>query len=179
MGMTMNYRGLQEKYCKPRKQKKKEKKHEQYQLGKEYFTASQWMDYKDWLKEQKLKGKLEKELKKKKTKKGKKSNTNKNSNTKKEKKPEKITKEQYQKYLKDERWLKKREEVFNTKGYVCCKCGSRFGLQVHHLSYERGKKPWEYPLDNLIVLCEKCHHEVHEDPDSELNPYHSRTYNKK
>lgn len=169
--MTMNYMGLQEKFGKPKKKKGKQEKTEQYQLGKKYFTASQWVDYKDWLKEQKLKEELTKRLEQKKRKKKAKANAKKKSNTKKEKKPEKITKEKYQKYLKDERWLKKREEVFNKKGYVCCKCGSRFGLQVHHLRYKDGKKPWEYPLDNLIVLCDKCHHEVHEDVNNELNPF--------
>lgn len=30
-------------------------------------------------------------------------------------------------------------------------------LHVHHKYYEPGKKPWEYPDEALITLCESCH----------------------
>jgi len=28
---------------------------------------------------------------------------------------------------------------------------------VHHLYYEYGKEPWEYPLEAFVTLCETCH----------------------
>jgi hypothetical protein len=34
-------------------------------------------------------------------------------------------------------------------------------LNVHHTYYEKGKKPWEYPIDSLQCLCERHHEEVH------------------
>lgn len=35
------------------------------------------------------------------------------------------------------------------------------GLNVHHNYYTRGKKPWEYPDDALVTLCEDCHKKRH------------------
>jgi len=35
------------------------------------------------------------------------------------------------------------------------------GLNVHHNYYIRGKKPWEYPDDALVTLCEDCHKKRH------------------
>lgn len=120
-----------------------------YKLTKKYFSPSTWKEYKDWLKEERKKAKTQAKPKKKK----------KTVQKKKGVKPKK--KLSYQEQLKDERWLKKRKEVLDTKGYICCNCGSRFGLQVHHLKYEKGKMAWEYSLDNLVVLCEECHRKIH------------------
>lgn len=68
----------------------------------------------------------------------------------------------YSKLLTDERWLKKRKEIFEEKGYICSKCGSTKNLQVHHLYYEQDKNPWDYPNDALIVLCKDCHEKTHD-----------------
>lgn len=35
------------------------------------------------------------------------------------------------------------------------------GLNIHHNYYIRGKKPWEYPNDALVTLCEDCHKKRH------------------
>ena len=35
-------------------------------------------------------------------------------------------------------------------------------LQVHHKSYDKDKKAWEYGNDRLITLCETCHKELTE-----------------
>lgn len=35
------------------------------------------------------------------------------------------------------------------------------GLNVHHKYYMQGLKPWEYPNDALITLCEDCHKKRH------------------
>lgn len=160
--LTMNYKDLQYKYSKPKKGKQNTLANENYKLTKYYFTASTWKDYKDWLKEQELKQKLQekaqKRLKKKKCKttkaKGKK--LVKTSGTEAKRKP--MT---YEEQLKDERWLKKRKQVLDTKGYVCANCGKTVGLQVHHLEYKHGKLAWEYPMSNFVVLCETCHKKIH------------------
>lgn len=120
-----------------------------YKLTKKYFSASTWKAYKDWLREERKKAKVQAKPKKKK----------KVVQKKKTVKPKK--KLSYQEQLKDERWLKKRKEVLDTKGYICCNCGARFGLQVHHIKYEKGKMAWEYSLDDLVVLCEECHKKIH------------------
>lgn len=145
MSLTMNYQGLQYKYSKPKKKNNNEDK-TNIKLGKSFFTASQWLDYKEW---KKLK---EKHVIKTKNK---------------AKKKNKIIKSPtYEELLKDERWLKRRKEIMDKKGYVCSMCNSKIGLVVHHLYYQKTKggnwkKPWDYPDDALIVLCSKCHKEIH------------------
>jgi hypothetical protein len=65
---------------------------------------------------------------------------------------------------KDSRWQKKRLEVMERAGWVCEECGATgdgVTLNVHHLYYETGKAPWEYPGDALLTLCETCHAETH------------------
>lgn len=39
-------------------------------------------------------------------------------------------------------------------------------LNVHHIKYKRGAKPWEYADEDLITLCEECHHATHEQKKS-------------
>ena len=67
----------------------------------------------------------------------------------------------YKNQLKDKRWLKKRAKVLRTKGYKCERCGADKNLIVHHLKYERNKYAWEYPITDLMVLCQCCHEEIH------------------
>ena len=65
---------------------------------------------------------------------------------------------EYSDSLKDPRWQKKRLEILNRDDWTCQICGSKDKmLHVHHISYVKGRKPWEYENDLLITLCEKCH----------------------
>lgn len=60
--------------------------------------------------------------------------------------------------LRDPRWQRLRLEVMQRDGFSCTLCGdSTSTLHVHHRYYERGRDPWEYPLDSLRTLCERCH----------------------
>jgi hypothetical protein len=43
----------------------------------------------------------------------------------------------------------------------CCRMGDR-QLQVHHLFYEPDRQLWEYTNEEVVVLCESCHKEIHE-----------------
>ncbi|HOZ15658.1 MAG TPA: HNH endonuclease [Tenuifilaceae bacterium] len=45
------------------------------------------------------------------------------------------------------------------KDYKVC---LSFFLNVHHLVYRDNKLAWEYPDDDLITLCWKCHEKLHE-----------------
>lgn len=66
----------------------------------------------------------------------------------------------YADLLKDRRWQRKRLEVLNAAGWECQGCGdadSGNQLHVHHRRYVRGRKPWEYGVDELLALCERCH----------------------
>lgn len=64
----------------------------------------------------------------------------------------------YNKYLNSEYWMRRRDRALQRGGNVCAMCGTRYGLHVHHISYERlGSE-----LDtDLIVLCKECHMFVH------------------
>lgn len=69
----------------------------------------------------------------------------------------------YSDLLKDVRWQKKRLEVLNRDNFTCKECeksdksGEYVSLHVHHSFYEKGFKPWDYPLESLKTLCSDCH----------------------
>lgn len=65
------------------------------------------------------------------------------------------------KFRSSQQWKNKRAEILLRDHRQCKICGNNHALQVHHI----------YPLDcspelrvennNLITLCECCHHDVH------------------
>lgn len=62
--------------------------------------------------------------------------------------------------LKSPQWQRKRCEVLMRDNFTCAQCRSTDKqLHVHHLSYEYGKDPWDYPLENFETLCAECHKE--------------------
>lgn len=76
----------------------------------------------------------------------------------------------YKEKLEDARWKARRREILDMDGHRCLLCGEKdeilLGhhavLNVHHLRYEKGKEPWEYPDSDLVTLCHKCHGTIHE-----------------
>lgn len=91
----------------------------------------------------------------------KKKSAKKKQKTQNKKKTKNNDKPSYAKQLRDERWLECRKQVFDKYGEVCAMCGATSSLQVHHMEYIKGRLAWEYPLENFMVLCEKCHKRVH------------------
>lgn len=67
----------------------------------------------------------------------------------------------YSKQLKDKRWFAFREKVFKKKGRFCEICGSTENLQVHHKKYRYPLLAWEYKMKDVMVLCRRCHAEIH------------------
>lgn len=83
----------------------------------------------------------------------------------------------YQRKLRDPRWQKKRLELLAKADWKCQEPGCRRwifqhtehvhippdveapSLEIHHLYYEWGRDPWEYPDDAFLVLCDECHEE--------------------
>lgn len=53
--------------------------------------------------------------------------------------------------------MKYRDKALGEKGEVCENCGSGENIEVHH----RDRNHCNNELDNLVVLCEPCHNEVH------------------
>lgn len=65
--------------------------------------------------------------------------------------------DEYREYIASKFWKAKREQALYRAGYKCEACGiSKWSakLEVHHKTYERFKAEH---LDDLIVLCPKCH----------------------
>ncbi len=77
-------------------------------------------------------------------------------------------KEQYLEYLKRPEWFFYRKAVLDAFGEKCMHCGSVHRLQIHHVRYHAGLKPWEYtdPHD-IMVLCRWCHLKEHERIDED------------
>ncbi len=67
----------------------------------------------------------------------------------------------YEEQLVDKRWKDFREKVLNHNGKKCENCGSLHNLQIHHPRYIEGHYAWEYGIDDVVVLCEKCHKLMH------------------
>lgn len=69
----------------------------------------------------------------------------------------------YAELLKDPRWQRKRLERLDLAKWACSACESTTAtLHVHHKQYIKGRKPWEYELSELDVLCADCHKGHHE-----------------
>lgn len=68
----------------------------------------------------------------------------------------------YQRYLKSPTWRWVRKMKLREAKYTCAECGARkvrTELEVHHTTYERlGRER----LDDLKVLCWRCHKREHE-----------------
>ena len=67
-------------------------------------------------------------------------------------------KKNYSDLLKDPRWQKKRLHIMERDEFTCqCCFDDKNTLNVHHKYYIANRKPWEYPDELLITLCENCH----------------------
>lgn len=81
---------------------------------------------------------------------------------KKIRKPKKVKKvkrkDRYNEYLKSKEWAIFRQKAFEHYGRACTKCGSKNNLHVHHETY---KNIFKEEIEDVTILCEPCHEEVH------------------
>lgn len=64
----------------------------------------------------------------------------------------------YYDQLKDPRWKILRMEIITARNGVCAWCGETPDKpEVHHGSYVKDLKLWEYPDSMLHVVCRDCH----------------------
>lgn len=70
--------------------------------------------------------------------------------------------------LNCEEWRKLRHElVAKIARYCCSQCRRIFqywDLQIHHKIYVRGRRPWHYDQEDLLVVCFACHCTLHKRP---------------
>jgi hypothetical protein len=80
----------------------------------------------------------------------------------------------YYEKLKDPRWQKVRLQAMEKANFCCQMCfDDSTSLNVHHKEYFKGHEPWEYNLNQLIVLCEDCHknHHAYKDMLKKISSY--------
>jgi len=68
-----------------------------------------------------------------------------------------LTKSDYKKYLRSARWKTRNELYKEFTGWHCMRCKKMYTkyLSLHHLRYSNlGREP----LEDLILLCRKCHY---------------------
>ena len=58
---------------------------------------------------------------------------------------------------KNKRFQAIRKKVLERDKFCCFDCGSRERLHVHHVIPIRDDASLAYDIDNLVVLCPKCH----------------------
>jgi len=66
---------------------------------------------------------------------------------------------QYSKYMTSPEWNEKRQEACEILGTKCELCYSDEKVYVHHNNYECLGN--EMPIEDLAVLCRKCHQRFH------------------
>jgi 5-methylcytosine-specific restriction endonuclease McrA len=70
--------------------------------------------------------------------------------------------QRYREYLNGPRWLVLRSLRVWWDGWECVDCGSRVGLQVHHVSYaHKGKGLGLGEWLDLRTVCDACHRKRH------------------
>lgn len=79
---------------------------------------------------------------------------------KRKKHKQKIPVMSYRTYMKSKYWRKRKEKYFSKHGKQCAVCGKRQGVTLHHKRYD--SKYGEEPDSHLAPLCQKHHHEFHE-----------------
>jgi len=69
-------------------------------------------------------------------------------------------KEKYHNFLKSDFWLSARQKILE-KNDGCVICGSKEGINLHHISYEDVycRKPETSP--NIVVICQYHHEKFH------------------
>lgn len=82
----------------------------------------------------------------------------------------------YNDYLKSDKWRELRLSVLERDKYTCRECGAKNKLHIHHLKYDN---VFNEPLEDLIVLCEKCHSLIHKIKESPKAPKKVRLIDKR
>jgi len=64
----------------------------------------------------------------------------------------------YAEKLQHPNWQRRRLDIMEKAGFACEECDdNKSPLHVHHVTYEKGWMPWDYPDGDLLCLCNECH----------------------
>ena len=78
---------------------------------------------------------------------------------------ETVNNEQYQAYLRSDKWKRIARERMRIDNNACVMCGSRGStrnpLEIHHLSYRYIYHEETRIYEDLCTLCHNCHGQVH------------------
>jgi len=73
-----------------------------------------------------------------------------------------INNSSYLSQLNSDQWKSFSRSIRQQRNFCeCCKMGDR-QLQVHHLFYDPSRQLWEYTNEEIVVLCDSCHKQIHE-----------------
>lgn len=72
----------------------------------------------------------------------------------------KCPKMSYEKFLQSVYWKKVRKIILKRDNHMCRICQSKDNLAVHHTTYKHHLDEMNH-LDNLMTMCNGCHHEFH------------------
>lgn len=91
----------------------------------------------------------------------------------------------YKEKLQSQEWRDFSRAAKENANYACqmYKRG-KVRLNLHHLFYDLNKEPWEYEPQDVVVICEGCHNEIHDQLQNfrrfvfgKLNPQSFRVLN--
>lgn len=68
---------------------------------------------------------------------------------------------EYEDFIASETWKGIKKEVIGIQDKSCAVCGSVKNIQIHHKHYD--KEFGTESNDDLMVLCESCHEEMHQE----------------
>ena len=81
-------------------------------------------------------------------------------------------KEEYNEFINSDEWKSKKEKIIEERGLYCEKCENfefnKSKLHLHHKNYDK-----EFGMEadeDLILVCENCHNELHQDAEFFDNP---------
>lgn len=85
-----------------------------------------------------------------------------------------MTNQEYEAYLKSDKWRQIAEKRFQIDGYRCVMCGCKGTsgncLEVHHLSYRYLGHEENRIYEDLVTLCHCCHKQIHAAMNRVTNP---------
>jgi 5-methylcytosine-specific restriction endonuclease McrA len=67
----------------------------------------------------------------------------------------------YRRMLRSPEWIRFRAAYWQRHPYRCVICGRTDHVQIHHVRYIFGRRPWDYPESLLRGLCDGCHRQQH------------------